>query len=84
MSDFAEIRRRIGQIAAVTTCYPGETLTDAPLAEQGVESLDLIELSMNLEDEWGIHIEDDQLEQLKTLDDWARHVAGKIGVAVPA
>lgn len=38
----------------------------------GADSLDVIEMLMTLEDEYGITIPDDQISQVKTIDDVAK------------
>lgn len=78
---YAQIRTRIDQIATSILCMPGQTLSDAPLADQGADSLDAIEMALMVEEEWGLHIADDDLAVLETLEDFARFVAAELGVA---
>lgn len=49
---------------------PSEVVEDAAFeADLGADSLDLMELVMNLEDEYGISIATEELETLKTVGD---------------
>lgn len=52
---------------------------DKPLSEQGIDSLDFVEVVMALEDEFGIMIEDDEANSFKTAMDFVDHIAKKIG-----
>lgn len=48
--------------------------SDATLQALGADSLDIVELIMRLEDQFGIEINDEDAEQLKTLSDLVDYV----------
>ena len=50
-------------------------LTDT-LDELGLDSLDVVELAMNLEEEFSIDIDDDVLERINTVQDVIETVEG--------
>lgn len=48
---------------------------EASLLDQlGADSLDLVELAMNLEDEFGVKIDDADIGNLKTIADVVAHI----------
>lgn len=73
------LRDDVRTLIAGIVCCPPAVLTDAPLAEQGADSLDFVEIAMVIEDCFGVTIEDDELPGLKTVDDFERLVASRIG-----
>ena len=49
---------------------PEEIKNDSNIAEElGADSLDLVEILMSLEDEFGISIPDEAIPQIKTIND---------------
>lgn len=40
----------------------------------GADSLDVVELLMAIEDEFGIEIPDDEIENIKTVDDLVKYI----------
>ncbi len=53
---------------------------DARLIEDlGVDSLDAVELSLALEEQFSINVEDHEIEQLQTVSDVVRLITDKIG-----
>ena len=42
------------------------------------DSLDLVELVMALEDEFGIEIDDDDVENIETVEDAKKYIMGRI------
>lgn len=42
---------------------------DLIIADLGADSLDIVELSMAFEDEFDLHISDEQLDKINTVDD---------------
>ena len=57
-------------------CDPATITLDTDMVEDlGADSLDVVELSMTVEDEFGITVEDDQIMKLKTVGDVAAYVA---------
>ena len=54
--------------------------TSQPLRELGADSLDQVELIMELEEEFGLRIPDDEAAQMESLDDllrWLRKRSGQ-------
>ncbi len=48
------------------------------VSDLGADSLDVVEMMMTLEDEYGITVEDDKLAELKTVGDVCRCVESLI------
>ncbi|MCD7950892.1 MAG: phosphopantetheine-binding protein [Erysipelotrichaceae bacterium] len=46
-----------------------ELTTDSNLKDLGIDSLDLVDLVFELEEEIGVQFEDDELLQIKTIQD---------------
>ena len=44
------------------------------VADLGADSLDLVEVLMSLEDEFGISIPDDAIPSIKTVDDLVKYI----------
>lgn len=57
-----------------------ETITETTdiVSDLGADSLDVVEMLMTLEDEYGITIEDDKVAEMKTVGDVVRCVEGLI------
>ena len=56
---------------------PGANLLD----DFGADSLDVVELVMALEDEFGIEVPDDDVENIRTVKDIAEYVAARTEAA---
>ena len=57
-------------IAKQLSVKPEEIKNDSNIAEElGADSLDLVEILMSLEDEFGISIPDEAIPQIKTIND---------------
>ena len=61
-------------IAAKLNIDKAKITPDATLQALGADSLDIVELIMRLEDQFGIEINDEDAEQLKTLSDLVDYV----------
>ncbi|MBR6789599.1 MAG: acyl carrier protein [Oscillospiraceae bacterium] len=56
-------------------CEEDKVTMDASVTDDlGADSLDLVDLVMSLEDEFGIEINDDQVETIKTVGDIVRYI----------
>ena len=57
-----------------------ETITESTdiVSDLGADSLDVVEMLMSLEDEYGITIEDEKVAEMKTVADVVRCVEGLI------
>ena len=71
MADKAKtIDKVIDIIAKQLSVKPEEIKNDSNIAEElGADSLDLVEILMSLEDEFGISIPDEAIPQIKTIND---------------
>lgn len=47
---------------------------DATLADLGVDSLELVELAMEVEETYDVNVSDDEAAQLQTVNDWLRFI----------
>lgn len=70
------IAARVTELVARTAGKPADTVTpQSRLAEDlGMESLDTVECSMDLEDEFAIQIADEDIARLKTVGDVIAYV----------
>ena len=71
MADKAKTIDKVKEIIAKQLSVKLETVTDeSNIAEDlGADSLDLVEILMSLEDEFGISIPDEAIPQIKTIND---------------
>ena len=66
---------RVRKIISTMGAVDAASLTDsAILDELGLDSLDLVEIVMGLEEEFGFEIPDEMVEQLRTVGDAIRYV----------
>ncbi len=59
---------------------PGQVSNDASFEDLGLDSLDVVELSVKIEDSFGIDIEEADLKDVATVGDAVRVVVAKAGV----
>ena len=65
MSTIDKVKKLIAEQLCIST---DEIKDDANVVEDlGADSLDVVELLMSFEDEFGVSIPDDRLEELKTI-----------------
>lgn len=55
-----------------------EVTADATFESLGLDSLDVVELTLVLEEETGVKLEDEELEDVRTVQDAIDKVAGKV------
>ena len=60
-------------------CNPEEVTPDAGLDSLGADSLDLVEITMAVEEEFGIDIPDEEAEKLLTVQDWITRLEQNAG-----
>ena len=66
-------------IAENLSCELDKVTMEANLADDlGADSLAAVELSMALEDEFGVAIDDEELPKLKTVGDLANYISARI------
>ncbi|EKD48390.1 MAG: Acyl carrier protein [uncultured bacterium] len=61
-------------IAAKLSINPTTIKSDSNLQDLGADSLDLVEITMKLEEQFGIEIDDAKAEQLKNVHDVVEYV----------
>jgi acyl carrier protein len=54
------------------------TLTSHIQDDLGADSLDVVDLVMSFEDEFDMEIPDDQVENIKTVEDVVKYIEGKV------
>ncbi|QTA37809.1 acyl carrier protein [Thermosipho ferrireducens] len=66
-----ELLRQISRVLAEKLDIPIEEIDESSniIDDLGADSLDVVDLIMILEDEFGIRIEDDELEQIVSVSD---------------
>jgi acyl carrier protein len=76
----ADIQKRVIElIAEQLDRKPAEILPEMSFADDlGADSLDLVELIMAVEDEFGIEIPDDAAENIKFVKDAIKYVQDKL------
>lgn len=70
--------------SCVTTCFGdrfGPQDLSTPIAELGVDSLDLVEFVMAVEEEAAVEIEADRIDQARGLDQFAEIIGAGQGAA---
>lgn len=76
-----EIQKRVTEIA-VEILYPGKEANIKPednlRNEHGADSLDQVDITMKIEKEFHIAIPDVELERLRTVSDFTKHVETKL------
>lgn len=55
-----------------------EVTAEATFESLGLDSLDVVELTLVLEEETGVKLEDEELEDVRTVQDAIDKVAGKV------
>jgi len=55
-----------------------EMKSDVPLSEQGIDSLDIVNVYLLLEEKFEVSIPDEDLEQVKTIDDIVTYINNKL------
>lgn len=59
-------------------CYSSEELSvEEKISDLGLDSLDMVEITMKLEEKFDISIEDEEIENLKTVSDIIELVVSK-------
>ena len=68
------------EILATTSYGKNAKLLDAndSLREEGVDSLDLLDFYLNIEEHYNIKVNDEDVAGLLTLNDYQRYISGKL------
>ena len=77
MSTFENVRKIIAE--QVNKNPEDISLEDRVLEDLGADSLDIVELSMSVEEEFGVKIGDEDMEKLRTVGDIVAFVDSKTG-----
>lgn len=77
--DEHEILEKIKDVVADKLDADPEDVTEESrfMDDLGADSLDVVELIMGLEDEFGVEISDDEAENIRTVGDAVRFIADK-------
>ena len=74
MSDFDKLTEILAeQLGVDEDSITAQTTID----DLGADSLDLVEAVMNIEEAFGVNIDDDEIENLKTVGDFLDYIANK-------
>ena len=75
-----ELFRQLSKILAEKLDIPIEEIDESShiIDDLGADSLDVVDLIMILEDEYGIRIEDEELESISTVEDVLNIVESKL------
>jgi acyl carrier protein len=74
----SEVRNKVIEIIADRLSRDKASITEASnvIADLGADSLDIAEIMMDLEDAFGVKLEEDQ--DLKTIGDIVKYIEGKV------
>ncbi len=77
----ADIEQRVKEIIADQLGEPIENITPEKdfVQDLGADSLDVVELVMALEEEFGIEIPEDDAEKIRTVGDAIEYIKQKLG-----
>ena len=74
MSDFDKLKEILAeQLGVDEDSITAQTTID----DLGADSLDLVEAVMHIEEAFGVNIDDDEIENLKTVGDFLDYIANK-------
>ncbi len=79
----ADIEQRVKEIIADQLGEPIENITPEKdfVQDLGADSLDVVELVMALEEEFGIEIPEEDAEKIRTVGDAINYIKQKLGQA---
>lgn len=78
--DGKELELKLIKIVAEKLNIEEKNVTAASRFQEdlGADSLDIVELLMEIEEEFGVNISDDESERLKTVGDAVKYIAAKL------
>lgn len=65
-------------VAEYRDIEPSDVRTDVPFSRLGLDSLDVAELALKLEDEFGVTLDDALLGKLSTIDELTAHLTDRL------
>jgi acyl carrier protein len=75
MSDTRELVEKIKVIIAdILNVEPSTIQSDATFESLGIDSLDMLEIIMKLEEQFGIEIDDEKAASITSIEDAARKI----------
>lgn len=74
MSDFDKLKEILSEQLGVDE---DSITTQTTIDDLGADSLDLVEAVMNIEEAFGVNIDDNEIENLKTVGDFLDYIANK-------
>ena len=74
MSDFDKLKEILSEQLGVDE---ENITTQTTIDDLGADSLDLVEAVMNIEEAFGVNIDDNEIENLKTVGDFLDYIANK-------
>ena len=72
--EFELLKRVIAEVLSVDEAEI--TMNTAFVDDLGADSLDIVELIMRFEDEFGVEIPDEKAEKIKTVNDIVKYIDG--------
>lgn len=74
----SDVRNKVIEIIADRLSRDKASITESSnvIADLGADSLDIAEIMMDLEDQFGVKLEEDQ--DLKTIGDIVKYIEGKV------
>jgi acyl carrier protein len=74
MSDFDKLKEILSEQLGVDE---DRITVQTTIDDLGADSLDLVEAVMNIEEAFGVNIDDNEIENLKTVGDFLDYIANK-------
>ena len=75
--DAETVRALIGKLEVVSD--PGRLVNDVPLNQQGMDSLDFVNLLFRFEEEYNVKIPDSDVDGVRSIDDIVSLMNRKLG-----
>jgi acyl carrier protein len=74
-----DMKEKVIKIVSETTKMDASTITESThfIDDLNLDSLDMVELMMKMEDDFGVEIPEDQTEKLKTIGDVVQFLESK-------
>lgn len=74
-----QVLEDIGRVVARCSGKPFYVITmNSQISDLGLDDLEMIELMMELEDNWGIDIMEEEVEEMRSVEDLVAYVRRKV------